>query len=266
MAGKNVRLALLALLVVVGFLLTGRPARAQEVTSGTPKFRMTIPDGFKPRPDLNRGDQILTHHRAGITGAQLGAIIAVDRMHGTIGRESPSSNDPKLVAKGITVETAKWKTFDVWVARQAIQVDGRPAVVWLAQVPLKPEAIQLKVLTDASDEAEGRAMLITVLATIEGETNLLTGEERSQRLVEGASRLGLVLGVIIGAVVGVFILRALLRKSSPPVPSYGSFDAPSMSPQVPVSSPGASTKCAKCGLVAFAAAGASCRRCGTPSA
>ena len=54
--------------------------------------------------------------------------------------------------------------------------------VLVAQVPLRPEAVQLSVAGPADQETRGQAILEATLASLEGETNWLTSTERAGRL------------------------------------------------------------------------------------
>lgn len=258
-----------AVLLGLALSLATRLAWAGTVSNPDPPFAISVPDGFQRRDDLNRSVQILTFQRAGLTGSRIGTIIAVDRLGGTIGRE-PLTADQLASAgvKGATVEQVTWRTFDVSMARQTADIGGRAGTMFFVQIPLKPEAIQVKVITDASEEAEGRALMLSTIATIQGDTNWLTTDERSKKLGEGIARLviaGLVFVVIAGAVIAFVVRRrrSAAAVSEPP----GAYDGISVAPPpvgmasgAPPSGPITKTKCPQCGLVSFASG--ACRRCG----
>lgn len=194
------------LLLLIGGVLSD--ARAEVVDNVLPPFRITIPEGFTARRDQNKSDQIVTYHRAGLTAGDVGVIVAVDRLRGTIGRERPSLGElTKMGQADATIEPGKWRSFDVWIVRQTQDVGGHPLVFFLVQIPLKPEAIQLKVATDAKNEAEARAILGQVLGTVEGETNWLTDGQRSRKLGEGVGRLVVIAMILL--VVAFFVVRKL---------------------------------------------------------
>lgn len=196
--------------VMVLLLVSGlySDARAEVVENVLPPFRLTVPEGFVARRDQNKTDQIVTYHRAALTAGDVGVIVAVDRLRGTIGREKPSLGElTKMGQADATIEPGKWRSFDVWVVRQKQDVGGHPLVFFLVQIPLKPEAIQLKVATDAKDEAEARLVLGQVLATVEGDTNWLADGQRSRKLGEGVGRLVVVAMILL--VVAFFVVRKL---------------------------------------------------------
>lgn len=205
------RRARLVCLVYVLLLVIGAvsDARAEVVSNVAPPFKITIPDGFVARPDQVKADQIVAFHRAGFSAGDVGTIVAVDRMHGTIGREKPSLADVAKLGGDATaaIEPARWKGFEVWQVRMTQSLAGKDLVFFLVQVPLKPEAIQVKVAVDAKNEPDGRAIMAQVLASVEGETNWLNDRERSRKLGEGVGRLAIV--AIILLIIVVFAVRKL---------------------------------------------------------
>ncbi|MBS2012134.1 MAG: hypothetical protein JST00_04570 [Deltaproteobacteria bacterium] len=203
---------LVLLFAIVVAAIGIRDARAELVANAAPPFRLTVPAGFVARPDQNKGDQILSFHRPSLVVGDVGAIIAVDRMRGTIGREKPPVTDLARLSPGggePTIESVRWRRFDVWLVRSRHALGGKDLVFFLVQLPLKPEAIQLKVAIDAKDEAEGRALMAQVLATVEGESTWLDDGQRSRKLGEGVGRLlGIVIVLLVVVVLGVRRLRA----------------------------------------------------------
>jgi len=112
----------------------------------------------------------------------------------------------------VTLEKARWKSFDIDVFN-IIEMDGAVTnVTFNAQVPLKPHAIQLTVVGPVGDEALLRQEMQTIVASIDGASNWLTTEER---LTRGASGLGRLIAV--GCVLVIIVswgLRKLFRGSN----------------------------------------------------
>ncbi len=259
-----------ALLFVLAHLFLTSVAVAGAVSNSDPPFAITVPDGFVRRDDLNRSVQILTFLRPGITQNQIGTIIAIDRLGGTIGREPLDAQQlEKVGVKGATVEEVPWRTFDVSMARQTQNIQGRPATMLFAQIPLKPEAIQVKVITDSSDETEGRALMLSTIATIQGDTNWLTTEQRSKKLGEGLGRLVITALIFVALVILVVSFIVKRRKQAPmetydPPGRYAQSVVPppvGMATGAPPSGPITKSKCPQCGLVSFTTG--ACRRCGS---
>jgi hypothetical protein len=99
-----------------------------------------------------------------------------------------------------------WKSFTVQGFRGEVDIQGKPAVTFAAQIPLKKEAIQIVIAGDRGSEDEVARTLREIVANTDGESNWLTDGERSYRLGYGLGRL---LGVL--AIVGLVIW--LIRKA-----------------------------------------------------
>lgn len=198
MSVLRARLALTIVTALLCVAVTIR-ARAEVVKNVAPPFALTVPDGFVAHPEQIKADQIVAFHRAGLSGGELGTIIAVDRMRGTIGREKPSLADVGKLGGGdkVTIEGATWKGSEIWMIRMTQNVAGKDLVFFLAQVPLAPEAIQVKVAVDAKNEADGRAIMARLLRTVEGESSWVKAPERNEKLGVGTGKL---------VFVGIFLL------------------------------------------------------------
>jgi len=137
-------------------------------------------------------------------------LVSLQDLGGTIGREDLSKRTDK--PKNVTLEKARWKSFDIDVFN-IIEMDGAVTnVTFNAQVPLKPHAIQLTVVGPVGDEALLRQEMQTIVASIDGASNWLTTEER---LTRGASGLGRLIAV--GCVLVIIVswgLRKLFRGSN----------------------------------------------------
>jgi hypothetical protein len=147
---------------------------------------------------------------------EVGTVVLVTRLRGTLGRERLN---PENVAAGnpqVSVETGKWKSFDVEGFRVPEQAGEVKMVTFNVQVPLAPEAVQLAVFGDSRDEGELRGILRGLLGNLEGETNWLTEKQRSERFASGISRLIVCSGVAVAALgaVVLFVVRMLMKTSA----------------------------------------------------
>ncbi len=77
--------------------------------------------------------------------------------------------------------------------------NGVKVVTFGAQVPLAGEAVQVVAVALARDEAQVRSEIISIVESIEGQSNWLSDSERASRLFPA-----------IGALVGAIVLLALL--------------------------------------------------------
>jgi hypothetical protein len=83
--------------------------------------------------------------------------------------------------------------------------EGEQLFSLIAQVPLRSEAIQIVTSGPLVNEADGRAALNAALASLEGESNWLTSEER-------AGRLGKAVGAWVGIGLAAFIVWRWRKK------------------------------------------------------
>ena len=139
--------------------------------------------------------------------------LKIQQMHGTFGREALDRDKAErawrdgLRASGIELtdfdlRKLTWKSFDIDVVVSHIAGTDKKLIL-VAQVPLKPEAIQIALAGPSSDEARLTAELQAVLASLDGPTNWKTDEERIKALAE-------VIGLVAGVFIGVWWFR--LRK------------------------------------------------------
>jgi len=199
----------------VTLALAAVPLFAGETVSNQPLgFRLSVPDGFVQDPTKAQGDIVFAFMRPAAPGDKANSGIMVSRMRGVIGREKI---DPKLMATKapkVTVVTEKWKDFEIEVTRVPEEFGALKVVTFNAQVPLKPEAIQISVVGETARENELRSALRTVLATLEGQTNWLTTGERINRGTIGIAKMAVTIAVLL--FLGGLVWRALRgRKSSP---------------------------------------------------
>ena len=169
-------------------------------------FSLTLPDGFERITDQENSSDFVRVYRQRSAGQPLAAVFSIERLHGTLPRldiEKAHAN-PKL-----DISTERWNDLDILVARASEVIDGVPAIILNAQIPLKPEAIQLKIVGPATQESRIKDLLRSTLGTLKGETNWLNNEQRSQRLQEGMQRLGIT--VVILAALAILVVMAFRK-------------------------------------------------------
>ena len=132
----------------------------------------------------------------------VGLVLCVQRMHGTLGQEHLTAAD---LPPGTRLSTQKWKGFDIDVIRTDTVESGTAIVVYAAQVPLRPEAIQLVLAGPTAQAGGAEAILASALAGLEGQTNWLSSTGR-------AGRLGTIVGWVVGIAVGVLIVRMVVTR------------------------------------------------------
>jgi hypothetical protein len=192
-------------------LLLATLASAARVEDANLGFTIEIPEGFEPDPAILAADADFIHAFAKDDPAGgLSTIIVIERMRGTIGRErlDPAKLPPGFKGK---LFTARWNGFDVEATEVPEELNGVPTVNYNAQVPLKREAVQLRVVGPRSKDKELRALLDRLLAGLKGETNWTTLPAPSA--AAGAPRRSSVIaGVVVCAGACAAILWLLMRR------------------------------------------------------
>jgi len=186
-------------------------ASAARVEDANLAFTIDIPEGFEPDPAMLAAKADFVHAFAKDDPAGgLSTIIIIERMRGTIGRErlDPAKLPPGFKGK---LFTAKWNGFDVEATEVAEELNGVPTVNYNAQVPLKREAVQLRVVGPRSKDKELRALLDQLLAGLKGETNWTTLPAPSA--AAGAlKRNSVIAGVVVCTGACAAILWLLMRR------------------------------------------------------
>ena len=160
-------------------------------------YRFPVPQGFEPFAAGRSQPDVLD-----CWTDPAGLVLCVQRMHGTLGQEHLRASD---LPRGTRLSTMKWKGFDIDVIRTDTVESGSPVVIYAVQVPLRPEAIQLVLAGPSAQASGGEAILASVLAGLEGQTNWLSSSER-------AGRLGTIVGWIVGIAIGVLIVRMVVTR------------------------------------------------------
>jgi len=199
----------LPIIMSFGFVLVFAPAGYSGETVAHPQLglRLTVPDGFAQDPERVQKQVVYAFQRPPEGQQKFGVFIVVSRLGGVLGREKL---DPKGIASKnphVTLTTEKWKDFDIDVFRVPEQAGELRLLTFNAQVPLKPEAVQVSVIGEASREAELRGTLQSVLSNLDGQTNWLNTEQRVSRLAEGLTGLAIAAGALV--VIAVVIWRAV---------------------------------------------------------
>lgn len=198
---KNVLLCLI-------FQLTSAALVAGETVSNRQLgYRLSVPDGFVQDPEMVQGKVVCAFQRSPTANQKMGTFILVTRLGGVLGREKLDRKEVAALNPHITIITEKWKEFDIEVFRVPEAFD---LLTFTAQVPLKPEAVQISVTGEAARENELRSELRYVLGSLEGSTNWLNTNQRVSRLVKAIAGLAGPFGGLL--VVIALVVRRVLRK------------------------------------------------------
>jgi len=185
------------------FLLVAATAAESQVRNAELGYSLTLPDGFTDFPEArSQKDVVGAWTEATPVSANGAMVLLLARMHGSLPREAMRQEE---VPPNTQVVSFKWKGFDVSGLKTLTSQEGKPVFVLLAQVPLRREAVQLSVAGPADQGARGQAIMESILASLEGETNWLTSSER-------AGRLGTAAGWWIGIAVAVIAVLAWRKR------------------------------------------------------
>jgi hypothetical protein len=193
--------AVVAALALLGLSSWSPPApAAPAVTMTQPDlhFHFVAPDRFERIDPPNPGG--LFGFKSTLADAST-MIVSIDPMGGTIDRHRATASELVPSRFGfpagtpIALEEATWRSFVLDAMRVELATEGQTLLVFVVQVPLSPEAVQVTVAASPAHEKEAREVLRSVVTSIDGKTDWLTDSERSYKL--GVS-LGSALGIIIG--------------------------------------------------------------------
>lgn len=175
----------------------------QVATNAQLGYRFTLPSGFVAFPAGRSQPDVVdcwTEIAAPSSGGAL--ILCIQRMHATMGRERLKQAD---LPPQVRLIAMKWKGFEIDGIRTDTVQAGFPVAAYAAQVPLKPEAIQIIVGGPRDQGARAEAVLTSVLGSLDGETNWLSATQR-------AGRMGTIVGWIVGIGIGVVVVRMVVAR------------------------------------------------------
>ena len=169
-----------------------------QASNATLGYQFTVPEGFSAFPEGAAGnpDVVECWAEDEPVSEQGGLVICVQRLHGVIGRE-PIRPDEMPVGAQLT--SMKWREFDLQGVRAQVERDEGPSFTLVAQVPLKPEAIQILLAGPADQTERGDTLLKATLASLQGQSNWLTSAERSERIGKSVGA-WIAIGVAVGVV------------------------------------------------------------------
>jgi hypothetical protein len=194
---------------VAGLLFGAVAVAASQVKNAEFGYTLTLPEGFQDYPEgRSQKDVVDSWTETAPVSEHGGVILFVQRMHGVLPREHMRQQDLPATTHLVAL---KWKGFDIDGLSTQTSKEGIPVFVLASQVPLRREAVQLVVSGPGDQEARGHEMMTAMLATLEGETNWLTSEERAGRLGTAA---GWWIFIALAAVVGLWLRKRRRAQSA----------------------------------------------------
>jgi hypothetical protein len=154
-------------------------------------FTIAVPEPFEVHPECAAQKDFVYCWVDKSGEADVGSfVVAVQRLRGTIGREGIKAED--IDTSRTRLMSFRWKGFDIDGVRTTFDQKGVPVVSYVSQIPLRREAVQLLVLAPESQEERVAELMNSTLATIQGETNWLTREQRAGLLGKSFGKAGFV--------------------------------------------------------------------------
>jgi hypothetical protein len=178
-----------------------------EVVDRKLGFELRLPSGFETFPEGRQQPGVEHAFARGRPGSDSRVIVLLSGLRGALPRDIPLPDPDSVEGQMFTFE-ARWKrefTIPVVCTRQ--KVDGMSTTVMVAQVPLSPRALMIKLISDSSQEAEMRELMFDILQSLEGPTNWLTSRERKDRFVQATLQLMGLLAAVVAFVVWFFRSR-----------------------------------------------------------
>ena len=143
-------------------------------------------------------------------------VVSLDKMGGTVDRRRYKAEEltPTKFSfppdARMSLEEVPWRSFTLDAFRVEPPTEDQHLVVFVAPVPLAPEAIELTVIASPAHEAEARGVFRSLIASVDGKSNWLSDSERDYKL-------GLIGGTalpFVGVAIGLGIHFARQRRFS----------------------------------------------------
>lgn len=199
----------LALLVILMTCIS--VGAAEDVVDKQLHFSLQLPDGFVPRPELINVQPDIVHAfgMGDPTDDQLDITLVIERMRGVIDRKQLTAGDMPAGFRG-NLSSASWKGFEVQVISIPETIGSIDAITYNVQIPLKPEAIQIKLFGGSDRKEYLRNLLPQILAGLDGQSNWIASAIPSPQLTNSDSYGNVLLGgaIVLVAIGVVGYLRA----------------------------------------------------------
>lgn len=155
-------------------------------------FAMRLPEGFYPQgQDLLASPKVLACFvKPGDGGGTGWARLCAERMDGTLPRDRLSTDELPAGARDMTFT---WKGWDLQGVSVQEEMDGQPVTTMLTLVPLRKSAVRLVITGPRANAAETQAMLVSTLASLQGESSWLSRSARAEKAGESVGMFGVIL-------------------------------------------------------------------------
>lgn len=153
-------------------------------------FTLTLPKGFTRHlvPAHENPRIIHSFIRGNPNDNETDLFLMIERMGGTIGRErlTPAAMPPGFKGR---LFTARWQGLEIDALEVPDESGLLPVVTYLLQIPLKREAIQVKLLGARDRQGELYALIPQVLDGLRGESNWVSASDLASSKTYGIALL-----------------------------------------------------------------------------
>lgn len=203
------------LVLICACSITWSPAFAETIEDEALKFSLTLPDGFVARPDLQGVAPNVAHAFEFGDAAEDGTpiLLFVEKLGGVIGRERINpENMPAGFAGRHFVTT--WQGFELDAFAVPESLEGMDVITYNVQIPLRGQAIQLKLFGPQSREERLQQLQRQLLDNLQGETNWLASAAPTS-VVNSDSYATTMLAIGIGIALAVLVALFFISRVSP---------------------------------------------------
>lgn len=184
-------------------------------------FTLNVPEGFEPAPEETCPSGFTcTYYLATKGESEVPIVLGVERLSSTIGRE-PLTNEDLAAQKAypqieqITLSRAHWQGFEIDVMRSVLKTPKGRMVSYTAQIPTRPQAIQVIVIGPETDEKQIRAYLDEALKGLEGESNWIPWTKSGNDVDSKSYVVILIIAgavIVLGGIIGLWLLSRVTPK------------------------------------------------------
>lgn len=171
--GNVARSILVTLLVAAIVFVANVSAKAGEtITHQDPGFTLEVPDGFEEVADPKQAGPEVTHFfvREAEGEKNGNSILIIEKMPGTISRRRLAMENFPRGFQG-NLFTTQWDGFEINANAIVEAANGESVITYNVQIPLKKNAIIVRVAGHMSKEKALLGLLKETLAGLKGETS-----------------------------------------------------------------------------------------------
>ena len=209
------RMRVKSIVAVVSLLAAVSQSHADTVSDPKLGFTLKLSSEFIPRPDLVGVTPDIVHafQFGEAREGEIAVLLLIEKLGGVIGRERLKKEGMPPGFNGKLFITM-WRGFEIDGFEVPETVNGIDAITYNVQIPLKGEAIQVKLFGPADREETLKPLLRQILDDLDGESNWLSSAAPSA-VAESKNYGTILLCLGIGVVVAGLVVLWLVSRRVP---------------------------------------------------